>query len=183
MATSLTAIRYESPISKSIFLDILAIAFIYFLPALSHFANFPIYLVEPMRMMMILVLAHTTRRNTYIIAFTLPLFSFIIATHPVFYKAIIMTAELVVNIWLFYFLARKLRSYFAAMMFSILISKVLYYALKFGLLNLQLLEGNLISTPIYVQVITATIFSFYLFSILSRRELPPAFVDPTKEEF
>ena len=63
---------------KSIILDIAAIAFIYFVPTISHILSLPVYYIEPMRLMLILALVHTTKQNAYIIALTLPLFSFLI---------------------------------------------------------------------------------------------------------
>jgi hypothetical protein len=184
MSTNLTAIRSHSTISKSIFLDIVALAVIYFLPALSHIGNYPLYLLEPMRIMLIIAILYTTKRNAYIIALTLPVFSFLLTHQPVFYKTIIMTIELVLNIWLFYFLSDKMKNYFAAIVTSILASKAVYFVLLYGLINLQLLESDLISTPIYFQLILTLILSSILFIVLTRRESTPfTYVDPTKEDF
>jgi hypothetical protein len=184
MSTNLTAIRSHSTISKSIILDTVALAFIYFLPALSHIGNYPLYLIEPMRIMLILAIMYSSKRNAYIIAFTLPMFSFLLTHQPVFYKTIIMTIELVLNIWLFYFLSNKFKNYFAAIFTSILASKAVYFGLLYGLVNLQLLESNLISTPIYFQFILAMVLSSVLFIVLTRRESKPfTYADPTKEEF
>jgi len=184
MSTNLTAIRSHSTISKSIFFDIVALAFIYFLPALSHVGNYPLYLLEPMRIMLIIAIAFTSKRNAYIIALTLPMFSYLLTQHPVFYKTLILTAELVFNIWLFYFLSNKWKNYFASILASILVSKALYFVLQFGLIKMSLLQSDLISTPIYFQLILAFIFSAYLYVVLTRRESEPFnFVDPTKEDF
>ncbi|MDY0202455.1 MAG: hypothetical protein RBR40_15895, partial [Tenuifilaceae bacterium] len=57
--------------------DIFALAFIYLIPTISHMLSFPLYLIEPMRIALVLALVHTTKRNAYIIALTLPLFSFL----------------------------------------------------------------------------------------------------------
>ena len=184
MAAKLTAIRAELPISKSIVLDISALIFIYFVPALSHFANVPLFLVEPMRIMLIFAIAHATHRNAYIIALTLPFFSFLVSGHPVFFNTVIMTVGLLANIWLFYFLSTKWKNYFVAMLVSIIISKALYYVMKFGLINFQIIEAKMIVIPIYLQVISMILFSIYIFSVLSRREVePPRFVDPTRDDF
>ncbi len=74
MATNLTAINTKGLISKSLIIDILGLTFIYFVPAISHLLSFPLYLVEPMRVMLIIAIAHTTKRNAYLIALTLPVF-------------------------------------------------------------------------------------------------------------
>lgn len=184
MSTNLTAIRSHSTISKSIILDVVALAFIYFLPALSHIGNYPLYLIEPMRIMLIVAIMYTSKRNAYIIAFTLPVFSFLLTQHPVFYKTIIMTMELVLNIWLFYYLSNKFKNYFVAILTSILASKAVYFVLLYGLVNLRLLESDLISTPIYFQLILTLVFSSFLYVVLTRRESTPfTYSDPTKEEF
>lgn len=152
----------------TVLLDLGAIALIYFLPAISHMLSFPIYLIEPMRIMLILAVAHTTRRNAYLLALTLPLFSYLISAHPVFLKSLLISIELVVNVWLFFAISSSIRNRFAAMALAIAGSKLFYYLLKFGLLSMALINGNLISTPIYLQVITTLIFSAYIF-LLSRK--------------
>lgn len=156
--------------TRSIVIDILALAFIYFVPTISHLLNVPIYLVEPMRIMLILAIAHTTKKNAYIIALTLPLFSFLISSHPNIFKAVIMTMELVLNVWLFYELAKRANQ-FVAMLSSIVLSKIFYYLLKFGLISFAVLQTDLISTPIYLQVITSLVFSGYLFFIIRRNQI------------
>ena len=156
--------------TRSIVLDILALTFIYFVPTISHLLNVPIYLVEPMRIMLILAIAHTTKKNAYIIALTLPLFSFLISSHPNIFKAVIMTMELVLNVWLFYKLSKRTNQ-FVAMLSSILLSKIFYYLLKFGLISFAVLQTGLISTPIYLQLITSVVFSGYLFFIIRRNQI------------
>jgi hypothetical protein len=155
---------------KSILFDILALAFIYFVPALSHLFNVPIYLVEPMRIMLILALVHTTKTNAYLIALTLPLFSFLISSHPNIFKGLIMTIELLLNVWIFFEISKRIRNQFVSMISAIVISKIIYYVLKFALISFAVLESGLISTPIYLQVITSIIFSGYVFLVLKKRE-------------
>ena len=159
--------------TRSIVLDILALTFIYFVPTISHLLNVPIYLVEPMRIMLILAIAHTNKKNAFLIALTLPLFSFLISSHPNIFKAVIMTMELVLNVWLFYELAKRANQ-FVAMLSSIVLSKIFYYLLKFGLISFAVLQSDLISTPIYLQVITSLVFSGYLFFIFRRNQINSA---------
>jgi hypothetical protein len=155
---------------KSILFDVAALAFIYFIPAFSHLFNIPIYLVEPMRIMLILALVHTSKTNAYFIALTLPLFSFLISSHPNVFKGLIMTAELILNVWLFFEISKRVTNQFMSMISAILISKLVYYLLKFVLISFAVLESGLISTPIYLQVITSVIFSLYVFLILRKRK-------------
>ena len=103
MTTNLTAIKTSGLISKSLLIDILGLAFIYFVPTLSHLLNFPLYLVELMRVMLIIAIAHTTKRNAYLIALTPPLFSFLVSSHPFFLKTMIITVELIIKPAQFFF--------------------------------------------------------------------------------
>ena len=146
-----------------ILFDIVALAFVYFVPTISHMLSFPLYLVEPMRIALVLALVHTTRYNAYIIALTLPLFRFVISAHPVFLKLLLITGELVLNVWIFYLLFNKTKNAFVSILSSIIVSKGIYYLAKFALLSIALLPAaKLVATPIYIQGITTLVFSLYV---------------------
>ena len=155
---------------KSILFDIVALAFIYFVPTISHYLSVPLYLIEPMRLMLVLAMVHTNRRNAYIIALTLPVFSLLVSGHPVALKTVIMTIELVLNVWLFYAISKKWSNTFGVMLLSIVVSKLVYYLLKFGLISMAVFDSELISTPLYLQLITSVVFSAYLFFLFKRKE-------------
>ena len=148
---------------QSIIFDIIAISFIYFVPTISHVLSLPVYLIEPMRLMLVLALVHTTKQNAYILAVTMPLFSFLISAHPVFPKMLLITFELSLNVFLFHLLLTKFKNTFFPIFLSIIGSKAVYYILKFGLIQLAILKSGLVSTPILIQSIMALIFSGYLF--------------------
>ncbi|MBM3436655.1 MAG: hypothetical protein FJY07_10620 [Bacteroidetes bacterium] len=156
---------------KSILIDFAALTFIYFVPALSHLFNLPVYLIEPMRIMLVLAMVHTSKNNAYLLALTLPLFSFLVSSHPNIYKGLIMTAELVINVWLFFEISKRVANRFAAMLSSIIISKIIYYLLKFGLISFGLIESGLIATPVWLQILMAFILSGYIFLYFRTREL------------
>ncbi len=156
---------------KSIAIDILSVAFIYFVPALSHMLSVPIYLVEPIRIALILAIVHTTKRNAYILALTLPLFSFLVSAHPNIFKGMVMTIELLLNVWLFYEISKRWANRFGAILSAIVISKLVYYLLKYLLLQFAILESGLISTPIAIQVITTLIFSGYVYLMLKGQKI------------
>lgn len=143
--------------------DIIALAFIYLVPTISHLLSFPLYLIEPMRIALVLALAHTTKRNTYIIALTLPIFSFLVSAHPVFYKMLIISGELALNVWLFYFILGKTKNAFASILSSIVLSKAVYYLFKFAVLALIFkTSDSIIATPLYMQLATMLVFSVYI---------------------
>ncbi|MGE5402164.1 MAG: hypothetical protein ACM3S2_17335 [Ignavibacteriales bacterium] len=164
----LTFLRSKESV-KSILLDITALAFIYFVPTISHMLNVPLYLLEPMRIMLILSMAHSGRINNFLIALTLPLFSLLISTHPSMEKTILITSELLLNVWLYYEFSKKFNAFNSALM-SILIGKVFYYVVKFAFISLALLDSELISTPVYLQVITTLVLSAYIHFITVAKE-------------
>lgn len=153
---------------KSILIDVFGLAFIYFVPAISHLLSFPLYLVEPMRIMLVLAMVHTSKRNAYFIALSLPLFSFLVSAHPNFLKMLLITAELGFNVWLFYLLRERMKNTFISMLVAISMSKMAYYLAKFTLISSALLTTNLISTPLFLQGITMVVFSGYAFLVFTR---------------
>ncbi|MFP4023297.1 MAG: hypothetical protein ACLFVR_02130 [Thiohalospira sp.] len=154
---------------QSILFDIAAIAFIYFVPAISHLLSLPVYYIEPMRLMLILALVHTTKKNAYLIALTLPLFSFLISAHPVFPKMILIAFELSLNVFIFYALVNKFKTTFFPILISIIASKMVYYGIKFGLIQLAILKSGFISTPIAMQLTTTLVFSVYLYLFFKKK--------------
>lgn len=162
--------RVSKNILASSIFDLFAIATIYFVPTISHLFALPIYFIEPMRLMLILSIAHTSKKNAYFLAATLPVFSFLVSGHPVFLKTFLISGELVLNVWLFHFLLEKINNKFGVMIVSIALSKIAYYVLKFLFLSLLLLDGSLISTPILIQVIMMFVFSSYILLMKNRFE-------------
>jgi len=167
METSATILSKRN--IRSVLFDIAAIAFIYFVPAISHLLSLPVYFIEPMRLMLILAMVHTTKKNAYIIALTLPLFSFLISAHPVFPKMLLITFELGLNVFIFYALLKFFNKAFFPIFISIIASKLIYYVIKFGLIQWAVLESGLVSTPILMQITTTLIFSTYLFLLFKNK--------------
>jgi hypothetical protein len=147
----------------SIVFDILALAFIYFVPTISHMLNFPLYLIEPMRIALILALVHTSKQNAYIIALTLPIFSYLVSAHPVLYKMMLISGELIINVWLFYFIFNRTKNAFVSILSSIVLSKAIYYLAKFIAIAIVFkVNENIVSTSLYIQAATTLVFSLYL---------------------
>jgi len=166
---ALSAQLTKSNTLRSILIDLGALLFIYLVPTISHLFSIPVYLIEPMRLMLIFALVHTNKTNAYIIALSMPLFSFLISGHPVLPKMILIAFELSLNVYLFYFLVRKIKSVFLSIFLSIILSKIIYYLLKFGLVSMLIVDGSVISTPITIQVITALVFSLYVFFFYKKK--------------
>jgi len=156
--------------TKSIVFDLIALLAIYIVPAISHLLSLPVYYIEPMRIMLILAIVHTSRKNAYLIALTLPLFSFLISAHPSLVKTSLITGELILNVWFFYLLSEKLSNKTLSIFLSIIASKIFYYLAKLLLINFTLLSGNLISTPLYIQIVLLFVFSGYVYLIIGRKK-------------
>jgi hypothetical protein len=152
---------------KSIVLNVFAISLIYFTPTISHVLGMPFYLFEPMRIMLILALVHTNRFNAYFLAITLPLVSFMFSGHPFFPKVVLIGIELLLNVFLFYKFSSIIKNTFISVGLSIIISKVIYYLLKYMLISSMIINSDLISTPIYIQLITTLLLAAYAFIIIS----------------
>jgi hypothetical protein len=148
---------------KTYLIDFSLLLFIYFLPVLSHLFAFPIYYLDPMRIALVVALIHTSKKNTFLIAITLPLFSFFISSHPQIVKSLLLSAELLINLSLFFLFKEIIKNVFASLLLSIIISKVIYYLLKFALINFALLDDKLYSTPYYFQIISALLLSIYIY--------------------
>ena len=147
---------------KIIVFDFAAFTFIYFVPSLSHLISFPIYFFEPMRIMLILSIIYTSKNNTYLIALSLPFFTLLISSHPSFYKTLLIALELIVNTFLFHNFLKKTSNLFMLTMISIILSKIFYYCGKYLLIYLLIINTGLISTPIFLQLLTAILLSIFL---------------------
>ena len=162
---------YNTYLSKTLLIDFLSITFIYFLPALSHLTALPLYLIDPMRIAVLFCLIHTNRKNVFLIAVTIPIFSLIVSTHPAIFKSVLITIELLANLVLFYFFIEKL-STFLAMFLSIVLSKLIYYSGKYIFLQLEIIDGDLVSTSLIIQWAVALGLSLYAAIIFNNRQKP-----------
>jgi hypothetical protein len=162
---------------RTILIDVAILIAIYFIPALSHIAPFPLYLLDPMRIFMLAGYV-LTRQNTnaYLLALTIPLFSALVTGHPPLFKAILISIELAVNVLLFVQLLNRTKLHMALALFlSIIGSKLVYYTLKFIFINFGLVEGGLITTGLWMQLGTAVfvtmIFTLFWMRTLQKREV------------
>jgi len=148
--------------------DIVALIIIYLTPTFSHILNFPVYYLDPMRLMLFLVVINTNKKNSYVIAATLPLVSFIASSHPIFIKSLTMSVELLLNVWLYYEFSKMFKNKFVPASLSIIASKMVYYAIKYLLISFALISTDLISTPLHFQIAVLLIISAYAFIIIPR---------------
>lgn len=132
--------------------DVLLLGTVYLLPTFSHLLGVPLYLIDPMRIMVLgSVLLLKNKMNAYLLAFTLPLFSFLVSGHPIFLKNFLISIELGVNVFLFFTFFHKIRIIFPSIFLSIIGSKLIYYILKYFMIVIGLLHTNIISTSLWIQ--------------------------------
>lgn len=154
-------------IIKSTIVDLLLLGVIFYMPALSHIVSYPLYVFEPMRLVLFAsVLLTRNKSNSFVLAATIPLFSYFVGGHPVLVKSVIMGIELLVNMALFWLLLKKGVNAFYAAFTSIVVSKVLYYGMKVLLVNWGWMQMNVISTPVLIQFGVSFIIALIMFLIL-----------------
>jgi hypothetical protein len=163
-----SAINKKS-ISSAVLVDILALTFIYFVPALSHMLKFPLYYADPMRIALFSILVLTKKENVYIMALSIPLISFLISGHPVFPKFLIVSFELFANVFLIFRFSNMIKNKFLLVFLSLILSKSAYYLLKLVLIKLAVLDMGLISTPLYIQLVAMIIFTAIVSPILIKK--------------
>lgn len=160
-----------SIIFNAVLIDFFIWTLVAIIPALSHLLPFSLYYLEPMRIFLFLgYLLSKDKRNAYILALTIPLVSVVISGHPTPLKAGLICIELLANIFIFE-VGKRYVSYLPLMLLlSILLSKVIYYLLKFLLISGGLMEGKLITTPFYYQLFSAFFVTSVFYLFLSRRK-------------
>ena len=156
---------------KAVILDICSLVVVWATPLISGAIGLPFYMIEPMRLMVIVSIAHTSKGNSYLLAFTLPLFSWIISGHPEFYKMLVMTAEIAVNVFLFYYLVRRIDSILLSMIISIFVSKIFCYALYLVFFSIMFIEDEAETSFLIAQVITTLVFSSYVTLVRQKQKL------------
>ena len=93
---------------KELSLIIAGMVIVYFVPLISYKLSFPFYFFEPMRWFVMLAIAHSVKRSAYSIAIILPIFSFLIANHPSLAKTVLLSGDLLLNTFLFFYLIENL---------------------------------------------------------------------------
>jgi hypothetical protein len=164
--TAVISIQKER--QKIVILDLMALAIIYLIPSVSHLLSFPLYLAEPLRVMVILSLIHTRKENAFILAVTLPLFSFLISGHPIMLKMLIIIFELGLNAFLFLILTKKM-NIFLSMLMSIALSKVFFYAIQYLFISATWIDPAMVEHPIVPQIVVTVVLSGYGWLMMKKK--------------
>lgn len=136
---------------------------IYLLPTTSHLLAFPLYLLDPMRIVIFAsILISNNKYNSYLLAATIPLFSYFVGGHPIFLKSFIISIELLANVILFWLLLKRWKNVFLVTLTSIIAAKIIYYAIKLLFVELGWIQMDIISTSFSLQTIVALTISFFM---------------------
>lgn len=128
---------------------------------------------EPMRIIVVIAMLHSSQYNAYLLAISLPLLSLLLSNHPSVMKTFILSADLLLNIFLYFRINKFYQNKFLSMAVSIIISKAVYYLLKYLLIKLSLIDGDLVATPLYIQfiiIITLSIYTFFIDKFFSQKQ-------------
>ena len=150
---------------KSLLIDLGGILLIYFLTEISSLLNIHFYLFEPIRVIIIIALIHTSKENTYILAVLLPAFSYLFSNHSSVIKTYILSGDLLLNIFLYFSLIKFEINKFLLMSVCIVASKLAYYLAKYLLIQFTVLKGDLIATPLYIQILIVIFLSGYVYLV------------------
>lgn len=154
---------------RAVIVDILSLFVVYYIPTISHHLIFPLYMLDPMRIVVFAcILLSGSRINSYIFAITIPFFSYFVGGHPVLLKSFIIGMELLVNMMLFWSLIRKWQNVFVVTFVSIIVAKVIYYITKIFVVEIGWLQMDIISTPFYVQGLVALAISVLMSSLFKK---------------
>ncbi len=146
--------------------DIVILTIIYFVPTISHLLSFPLYLLDPMRIAVLgSLLFLRDKSNAFVLAASLPLFSYFVGGHPILLKSVLISMELIVNVTILLCLKNKVKNIFTAVLLSILLSKLMYYFVKYMLISLGFLNMEMLTTPLLIQV-GVTLFISIMYTII-----------------
>ena len=92
--------------------------------------------------------------------------------HPIPVKAFLISFELLLNMVVLSLLLNRGISVFMAVMTSIILSKIAYYLVKWVLLQMTFLEGQLFSTNLITQFLIALGLSSVFYVFMRKKNQP-----------
>lgn len=164
------ALKKKSVLLHGLF-DLLAVTLVVFTPALSHLASVPVWMLEPMRVMVILALLFTKPANAFLLAVILPLCSWLTSGHPEPLKMAVIMVELCANAAVFLVLKQMFRNAFLPVLISIVASKIFCYLLYLIIFPLAFFIEEAEPRFLLVQA-GLTLFLSALAGVLKNKENP-----------
>jgi hypothetical protein len=140
----------------------------------SHLLPVPLFILEPMRVIVLFSVLFTRKSNSYILALLLPLISYSISQHPPLIKSLLIVFELNVNILILHYLNLRMKNVFIVLISSIILSKLIYYISKFIVIyNLLDEKFEITVKSIFIQIVFVIILSgslTFIFKFFSERK-------------
>ena len=151
----------KTTIARTAIIDAALLAAACLIPTLSHITALPLYMLNPMLLVLLAgMLAVRSRTNAFLLAVLLPVVSMLAVGMPTPLKALCMAAEMLSIVGVYPLLQRLWRAAatrpwasFAAIVAAMLCGKVVYYALK----ALVIAPAALVTTPVATQAIVALV--------------------------
>ena len=161
--------------TRAILVDALVILSFYLTIVFAHVLPFPLYKLDPMKILVLFTVAYSSRGNALGIAAALPILSFLSTGHPVFPKFLIMSGELIVFAFVLGTLSQRKSNGMLAFLGAVLLSKSAYYLVKFAAISADFLDQTLISTNFYTQIQALAILGavYFVIQFLRNRQQRP----------
>lgn len=144
----------KKEIIKIALVNLLAISLALIIPILSHSTSIPFYYLEPMRVISLIIFITFNKRNGIFYALYMPLLNTLITGHPDFVKSILISSELVLNLYLLELLGKKSNlNFYIQLGISIILSKIYYYFVKYLLISFSFIYGSLFTSNLIIQFV------------------------------
>lgn len=162
---NIDSLTVPDSLARTALVDALVLVSFYLTTVFAHILPFPLYKLDPMKILVLITVIYSKRGNALGIATALPILSFLSTGHPVFPKFMIMSVELIVFAFVFGTLAQRKSSGLVVFLGAVLLSKGAYYLIKAGVIALGFLDQTLISTDFYTQIQALVILGAVYFVI------------------
>ncbi len=158
-------------VTRTLITDVLVLFSFYATIIFAHILPFPLYKLDPMKILVLGTVIYSSRNNAMFMAAILHVLSFFSTGHPVFPKFLIMSSELAIFAWVLGTLQSSRIAKPLGFLSAIFVSKLFYYLIKGGAISLGFLDQNLLSTSIATQMQALAILGgvFLLFDYLNTR--------------
>lgn len=151
--------------ARTALVDALIFLGFYLTIVFAHILPFPLYKLDPMKILVLITVVYSNRGNALGIAAVLPILSFLSTGHPVFPKFMIMSMEMIVFAFVLSTLSQRKSSGLVTFLGAVFISKGVYYLIKAGAIALGFLDQVLISTDLYTQIQAVVILGLVYFAV------------------
>lgn len=156
---------------RTALIDAALIVLLCLTPALSHFFGVSYHYFEPMRIALFAgLLLVDDKRNGYLLAALLPVASMLISGMPTPPTCALMVLELLLNVFLFHVITRVSKSAFVSMLTGIVVSKVVFRLLKWGVISQGMMQTSELIANWQVQLVVAVVFAAVFALILRLKQ-------------